>query len=62
MGILEKGITAKGTGYSGKVWNILGQIYYPKATCDSAFAFEANTEPGGSSCRFMFIQRRTSSS
>ena len=61
MGILEKGITANGTGYSGKVWNILGQIYYPKATCDFAFAFEANTEPG-SSCRFMFIQRRTSSS
>jgi oxalate decarboxylase/phosphoglucose isomerase-like protein (cupin superfamily) len=46
MGILEKGITANGTGYAGKVWNILGQIYYPKATCDSAFAFEANTEPG----------------
>ena len=33
-------------GLFRKVWNILGQIYYPKATCDSAFAFEANTEPG----------------
>jgi len=24
----------------------LGQIYYPKATWDAAFAFEANAEPG----------------
>jgi mannose-6-phosphate isomerase-like protein (cupin superfamily) len=43
---LEKGITAKGAGYAGKTWNILGQVYYPKAVCDSTFAFETNSEPG----------------
>ena len=32
MSVLEKGITAVGTGYKGKTWNILGQVYYPKAT------------------------------
>ncbi len=46
MSVLEKGITAVGTGYKGKTWNILGQIYYPKASCDTSFAFEANAEPG----------------
>ena len=43
---LDKGITESGTGYAGKSWNILGQIYFPKAVCDSAFAFETNSEPG----------------
>ena len=43
---LEKGITTKGAGYAGKTWNILGQVYYPKAVCDSTFAFETNSEPG----------------
>jgi mannose-6-phosphate isomerase-like protein (cupin superfamily) len=43
---LEKGVTAKGAGYAGKTWNILGQVYYPKAVCDSTFAFETNSEPG----------------
>src|SRR5271165_6921777 len=43
---LEKGITANGTGYAGKQWDILGQVYYPKATCDAAFAFETNSLPG----------------
>jgi quercetin dioxygenase-like cupin family protein len=43
---LEKGITERGSGYAGKSWNILGQVYFPKATCDSTFAFETNTEPG----------------
>ncbi|MEM6464745.1 MAG: cupin domain-containing protein [Pseudomonadota bacterium] len=43
---LEKGITRNGTGYAEKTWNILGQIYYPKACCDSAFAFETNSDPG----------------
>jgi mannose-6-phosphate isomerase-like protein (cupin superfamily) len=46
MTTLEKGITANGTGYAGTQWNILGQIYYPKATCDAAFAFETNSLPG----------------
>jgi hypothetical protein len=61
MSILEKGITAVGTGYKGKTWNILGQVYYPKASCDASFAFEANANPG-SSFQFTFIQRKTSSS
>jgi len=43
---LEKGITASGTGFHGVRWNILGQTYFPKAVCDSTFAFEANSEPG----------------
>ena len=43
---LEKGITRDGGGQSGKSWNILGQTYFPKATCDSSFAFETNSAPG----------------
>lgn len=43
---LAKGITRDGTGQDGKTWNILGQTYYPKAACDSTFAFETNSEPG----------------
>ena len=46
MGTLEKGITRTGTGYGGKTWNILGQVYYPKAVTDSTFAFETNSDPG----------------
>jgi len=43
---LEKGITANGTGFGGKSWNILGQLYFPKAVCGSTFAFETNSAPG----------------
>lgn len=43
---LEKGITRDGTGHAGKTWNILGQVYFPKAVCESTFAFETNSEPG----------------
>ena len=43
---LEKGITREGAGFDGKTWNILGQIYFPKAVCNSTFAFETNSEPG----------------
>src|SRR5260370_23111124 len=46
MAALEKGITANGTGYGGKTWNILGQVYFPKAGTDSTFAFETNSDPG----------------
>ena len=46
MAALEKGITANGTGYAGKTWNILGQVYFPKAVTNSTFAFETNSEPG----------------
>ncbi|BCH23840.1 cupin [Mesorhizobium sp. L-8-10] len=43
---LEKGITRSGTGLSGKSWNILGQVYFPKALCEATFAFETNSAPG----------------
>ena len=46
MSDLEKGITREGEGYRGKAWNILGQRYFPKASCASTFAFETNSEPG----------------
>jgi oxalate decarboxylase/phosphoglucose isomerase-like protein (cupin superfamily) len=46
MSELEKGITLDGTGFAGKTWNILGQVYFPKAVCDATFAFETNTDPG----------------
>jgi len=40
------GITRAGTGQDGTVWNILGQTYYPKQSCDNSFAFEAVSPPG----------------
>lgn len=43
---LEKGITEDGKGFRDVQWNILGQVYFPKATCDSTFAFETNSDPG----------------
>ncbi len=43
---LEKGITQNGSGYQGVSWNILGQVYYPKAVCADTFAFETNSDPG----------------
>ena len=43
---LQKGITQNGAGFDGVTWNILGQTYFPKAICETSFAFEANTEPG----------------
>ncbi|XDA96833.1 cupin domain-containing protein [Sulfitobacter sp. LCG007] len=46
MGDLGKGITEDGTGFDGLEWDILGQRYFPKAICDSSFAFETNSEPG----------------
>lgn len=46
MGALNAGITLPGEGDGGVVWNILGQTYWPKESCDSAFAFEVLGEPG----------------
>lgn len=46
MADLEPGITRDGEGYGGKSWNILGQRYFPKASCETAFAFETNSLPG----------------
>ena len=43
---LDGGITRNGEGYDGTEWNILGQRYFPKATCASTFAFETNSAPG----------------
>ena len=43
---LAKGITANGSGFDGVKWNILGQTYFPKAECESTFAFETNSEAG----------------
>ncbi|MDO9711896.1 cupin domain-containing protein [Paracraurococcus lichenis] len=43
------GITRAGTGFDGTegtVWNILGQTYYPKQSCENSFAFEAVSPPG----------------
>ena len=44
--MLEKGTTQNGKGFAGVTWNILGQTYYPKAVCESTFAFETNSAPG----------------
>jgi oxalate decarboxylase/phosphoglucose isomerase-like protein (cupin superfamily) len=46
VGDLAKGITKNGEGLGGKSWNILGQTYFPKASCDTTFAFETNSAPG----------------
>lgn len=46
MNKLEKGITQNGVGYKETTWNILGQTYFPKAVCESTFAFETNSGPG----------------
>ena len=43
---LEGGITRTGEGFAGTEWNILGQRYFPKASCASTFAFETNSAPG----------------
>ncbi len=43
---LEKGITENGAGYNGTQWNILGQVYFPKAVSEDTFAFETNSAPG----------------
>ena len=31
---------------TASTWNILGQTYFPKAVCESTFAFETNSAPG----------------
>ena len=61
MATLEKGITPTGEGYRGKTWNILGQIYFPKAVTDPPSPSKPIAIPGNS-CRCMCIRPRTSSS
>jgi mannose-6-phosphate isomerase-like protein (cupin superfamily) len=46
MGVLDPGITPAGQGAGGTVWNILGQTYYMKESCDSSFSFEVHGMPG----------------
>ncbi|MGQ0567081.1 MAG: cupin domain-containing protein [Gemmobacter sp.] len=43
---LDGGITQGGTAYHGRTLNILGQRYFPKASCEASFAFETNSDPG----------------
>ncbi|PLL11137.1 cupin domain-containing protein [Tabrizicola sp. TH137] len=43
---LDGGITKDGSAYHGRELNILGQRYFPKASCEATFAFETNSEPG----------------
>ena len=43
---LDGGITRNGEAYHGRMLNILGQRYFPKASCEASFAFETNSEPG----------------
>lgn len=43
---LDGGITRNGAAYHGRELNILGQRYFPKASCEASFAFETNSEPG----------------
>lgn len=43
---LDGGITRNGAAYHGRQLNILGQRYFPKSSCASSYAFEANSEPG----------------
>lgn len=46
MSDLKGAITRNGEAWHGRELNILGQRYFPKASCDATFAFEANSEPG----------------
>jgi quercetin dioxygenase-like cupin family protein len=46
MTALNAGITPPNHGDGGVVWNILGQTYYLKESCESSFAFEVVGEPG----------------
>lgn len=43
---LNGGITRHAEGYENVEWNILGQRYFPKADCETSFAFEATSLPG----------------
>ena len=43
---LQGGITRNGEAYDGRELNILGQRYFPKASCAASFAFETNSDPG----------------
>lgn len=43
---LQGGITRNGQAYHGRELNILGQRYFPKASCEATFAFETNSDPG----------------
>ena len=40
------GSPRRATATGGEVWSVLGQVYHPKACCDTSFAFETNSLPG----------------
>ncbi len=42
MAHLNPGITAPNAGDGGTVWDILGQTYFMKESCESSFAFEVH--------------------
>lgn len=44
--IMSAGITEAGTGINGISWNILGQIYVPKAHAESSLSWHATFSPG----------------
>ncbi|HEX3349201.1 MAG TPA: cupin domain-containing protein [Acetobacteraceae bacterium] len=46
MGKLNAGITLPNQGDGGITWNILGQTYFLKESCDTSFSFEVHGEPG----------------
>ena len=46
MGLLNPGITPANAGDGGTVWNILGQTYYLKESCDTSFSFEVHGMAG----------------
>ena len=46
MALLNPGITPANEGDGGTVWDILGQTYFMKESCDSSFAFEVHGLPG----------------
>jgi quercetin dioxygenase-like cupin family protein len=43
---MTAGITEKGKGIDGIVWNILGQTYVPKQHSESSFSWHATFPPG----------------
>jgi hypothetical protein len=57
MSALEKGITASGTGYAGKQWNILGQVF----GAEDAFARGALIDVGGEQSVFIATTQGTRS-
>jgi len=54
----KKHSTRTRNGYSGKTWNILGQVYFPKEGRTPPSLFENNSDLG-TRCPAIFIPTRT---